>query len=85
MNELLLVFVGHQTLDSGYIYRMIEGCFDDCFDMVCESEIYLRVKVFTKANSLLFAAKHNNSDFFHYLIEDNFGSSNYLFALNIDT
>ena len=29
-----LVFgLGHQTLDSGYIFKMKEGSFDDSFDM----------------------------------------------------
>ena len=41
MDEILLVFLGHQTLDSGYIFKMIEGCFGDCFDMAGESEIWV--------------------------------------------
>ena len=44
----------------------------------------LRAEVFANADSLLFAAKHNNL-FYPYPIKVNFGSSNYLFALNIDT
>ena len=39
MNELLLVFLEHQTLDSGYIFKMTEGRFGDRFDMAGESEI----------------------------------------------
>uniref|UniRef100_A0A3P8XKL9 Fibronectin type-III domain-containing protein n=1 Tax=Esox lucius TaxID=8010 RepID=A0A3P8XKL9_ESOLU len=33
MDELLLVFLGHQALDCGYIFKMIECCFGDHFDM----------------------------------------------------
>ena len=30
-------FLGHQIRDSSYIFKMIEGCFGDCFDMAGES------------------------------------------------
>ena len=39
--ELLVVFLGHPTLDSGYIYKIIEGYFGDYFEMAGECVIWV--------------------------------------------
>ena len=39
MNQLLLVCLRHKTLHSGYVFKLIEGCFGDGFDMTAEGQI----------------------------------------------
>lgn len=39
MKKLLLVFFGHESLNSGYVLRMIEGCFGGCLDVTGEGQI----------------------------------------------
>ena len=41
MDELLLVFLGHETLSSGYIFKKVEGHFGYCIDMAGESDIWV--------------------------------------------
>ena len=39
MNQLLLVCLRHKTLHSGYVLKLIDGCFGDGFDMTAEGQI----------------------------------------------
>ena len=39
MNQLLLVCLRHKTLHSGYVLKLIEGCFGDGFDKTAEGQI----------------------------------------------
>ena len=81
MDELLLVFRGHTTLDCGCIFKMIEG---DCIDMVGQREISVYENA-TISDSLRQTDSDSESLFWPYLVEEKCGSSNYLFALNVDT